>query len=282
MGNINPQLIKELRERTGVGMGKCKKALVDAGGDVQKAIELLRKAGMTSAIKKEGRATKEGVIGYAQNEDTLVLVEVNAETDFVVQNEKFSQFVHELCAQALEKKPSSIEEFLSQPYFKDESVTIEQSRNLMVQSFGENVVIKRLSILPKSSNTSLGVYSHMGGKIVCVVDIEGSNELEEFAKGIAMHVAAEAPEYLTMEDVPKEIKDREVDIAKAQVKGKPENMIDKIVAGKFKAYCDQTCLLSQKYVKDPSVTVKQLVENKAKEIGKDLSIKSFIRWHIGS
>ena len=281
MTNITPAMIKELREATGVGMRKCKNALVESGGDVQKAIDILRKAGMASAVKKEGRATKEGLIGTAEDNSTLVIVEANAETDFVVQNEKFGQFVHELCAQALDKKPASLEDFLNEPYIKDPSITIEQSRNLMVQSFGENVIIKRLAILPKTSDSSIGVYSHMGGKIVCVVELAGASGLEELAKSIAMHVAAEAPEYLTPNDVPQDVKEREEDIAKAQVKGKPENMIDKIVAGKYKAFCDQTCLVSQKYIKDNSKTVEAVVAEEAKKLGKDVTIKSFIRWQVG-
>ena len=126
MAEVTAKMIKELRERTGVGMGTCKNALVEAHGDIETAIANLRKAGMTSAVKKEGREAKEGLIGVKENETAIALLEVNAETDFVVQNEKFSNFIAELCDQALAKHPKSIEDFLVEPYAKDPSLTIEQ------------------------------------------------------------------------------------------------------------------------------------------------------------
>lgn len=281
MSEVTAKMIKELRDRTGVGMSKCKTALVEANGDMDTAINNLRKAGMTSAVKKEGRETKEGLVGTLENDQAIALVEVNAETDFVVQNEKFSNFIQELCAQALDKHPSSVEEFLQEPYMKDPSLTIEQCRNLMVQSFGENVVIKRVKILPKSKNTSIGVYSHMGGKVVTVVELEGASGEEAFARGLAMHVAAEDPEYLSINDVPESIKEREYEIGREQVKGKPENIVEKIVEGKYRAYCDQVCFLNQKYIKDTSLSIAQVVENHAKEKGLSLKVKSFLRWQIG-
>lgn len=281
MSEVTAEMIKELRERTGVGMSKCKAALVEAGGNIDTAINNLRKAGMASAVKKEGRETKEGLVGYVENEKAVALVEVNAETDFVVQNEKFGTFLEELCAQALEKRPASLEEFLQEPYMKDPSLTIEQCRNLMVQSFGENVVIRRLKIVPKSKNTSIGIYSHMGGKVVTLVELEGASGLEAFAKELAMHVAAEDPEYLSSDDVPAEIKQREYEIGREQVKGKPENIVEKIVEGKYRAYCDQTCFLNQKFIKDSSLSIAQVVENHAKEKGISIKIKSFLRWQIG-
>jgi len=281
MANITPQMIKDLRDRTGIGMSKCKAALLEAGGDVEKAIDNLRKAGMASAVKKEGRETKEGKVGVAQNDQALAIVEVNAETDFVVGNEKFGQFLHELCAQVLDKEPKSLEELLSQPYEKDPSITIEECRNLMVQSFGENVVIRRIKRIPKKDNESIGVYNHMDGKVVVVVELEGASGQEEFARELGMHIAAEDPQYLSIEEVPADVKAREEEIAKEQVKGKPANIIDKIVEGKYRAFCDQNCLLNQKYVKDSSLSIEQVVEKHGKEISKPLKVKSFIRWQVG-
>lgn len=281
MAEITPKMIKDLRDRTGIGMGKCKDALTEANGDMQTAIDNLRKAGMTSAVKKEGRETKEGLIGAVENKKAVALVEVNAETDFVVQNEKFSQFLNELCAQALDIEPKSLEQFLQEPYVRDPSLTIEQCRNLMVQSFGENVVIRRVRLLHKTSHNSIGIYIHMGGKVVSVIEIEGATGLEEFARQIAMHAAAEDPEYLDSSEVPEEIKLREEEIAKEQVKDKPKNIIDKIVAGKIQAFYDQTCLLNQKFIKDTTMTVAQVVEKKGKELHKPIRIKQFIRWKVG-
>jgi elongation factor Ts len=281
MAEVTAKMIKELRDRTGVGMGKCKNALVEAAGDIDTAIANLRKAGMTSAVKKEGRETKEGLIGTKENDTAISLVEVNAETDFVVQNEKFSNFIEELCDQSLQKHPDSVEDFLKEPYAKDPSLTIEECRNLMVQSFGENVVIRNVKIVPKDKDTSIGVYSHMGGKVVTLVTLKGASGHEEFARQLAMHVAAEDPDYLSSDEIPAEVKQREYEIGKEQVKGKPENIIDKIVEGKYKAFCDQVCFINQKYIKDSSLSIAQVVEKYAKEKGVSLEVKGFIRWQIG-
>jgi elongation factor Ts len=281
MTELTMEMIKELRERTGVGMSKCKEALVEANGDMEQAIHYLRKKGIASAVKKEGRETKEGKVVAEENGDTIVLLEANAETDFVTQNEKFIQFVHDLCQQALKTKPALLSTFLSETFEKDPSITIEEYRSLMMQALGENIQVKRLELIPKAANCSYGIYSHMAGKIITIVRIEGSGSAEHLAKDIAMHVAAEDPEYLAPEDVPAEIKAREEEIAKSQVVGKPANVVEKIVAGKIKAYCDQTCLLCQKFIKDTSLTVSAYVEQEGKKLGKPLKVKEFWRWQIG-
>lgn len=274
-------MIKELREVTGVGMGKCKEALVEAGGDMQKAIDYLRKIGMASAVKKEGREAKEGLIGYAETPDTLAIIEANAETDFVAQNERFRIFLQDICQQAANTKPASLQAFVDQVYNKDKSLTIDQYRNLVIQALGENIQIKRLEIIPKDPNCSIGIYSHMGGKLLTVVEIKGAKGQEEIAKEIAMHVAAENPEYVNPDDVPNSVKEREEEIARAQIKGKPENVVEKIVLGKIKAYCDQFCLACQKFIKDQNVTVGQYLDARAKQAGKPLSIRRFWRWRVG-
>lgn len=281
MTKITPDQVKELRERTGVGMGKCKEALEQAVGDMEKAIDLLRKAGMTSAVKKEGRETKEGVIGSGESKDALALIEVNSETDFVAQNDKFKHFVHDLAVEAAETKPASVEAFLAQKYRKDPSITLDQYRSLTIQSLGENIQVKRVKIFPKKETLSLGIYSHMGGKIVTVTEIEGSSGLEAFAREIAMHIAAESPDYLRPEEVPADVKAREEEIARGQVAGKPANVMDKIVEGKLKAFYDQVCLLCQKFVKDNTVTIAQLVEKEGKRVGKPLTLQKFVRWRVG-
>lgn len=278
---ITPEMVKELRERTGVGMGKCKEALDHSQGDMEKAIDFLRKSGMASAVKKEGRETKEGVIGTFENQDTIALVEVNSETDFVAQNEKFKQFVKDVALEIAETKPASLEAFVAQKYRKDPSITIDQYRSLVIQSLGENIQIKRLQVLPKTVDTSIGLYSHMGGKIVTFVEIEGGSGMETLARDIAMHIAAESPDYLKPEEVPADVRAREADIAKSQVKGKPENIVDKIVEGKLKAFYDQVCLLGQKFVKDNSLTIADLVVKEGKRVGKPLAIRRFLRWRIG-
>lgn len=278
---ISLDLVKELRERTGVGMAKCKESLVLAEGDMEKAIELLRKAGMTAAVKKEGRETKEGMILVAEDRSHLVIAEANAETDFVTQNDRFKHFLHDCVKQALDTKPKSIADFMTQPYFKDKSITIEQYRNLVVQALGENIQLRRLETVHKHTDSSYGIYSHMGGKLVVIVELTGGHGHEEIAKDIAMHVAAENPDYLKAEEIPSHILAREEEIARSQVEGKPANIIDKIVAGKIKAYQDQVCLINQKYIKDNAVTITQYLESCSKKVGKPLSIKGFWRWKVG-
>ncbi|NGX60179.1 MAG: Elongation factor Ts [Chlamydiae bacterium] len=281
MTNVTPQQIKQLREMTGVGMGKCKLALEEAGGDLDKAIENLRKAGMASAVKKEGREANEGLIGIGESDQAIAFVEVNSETDFVAQNDKFKQFLKDLANEAAELKPESLEVFLSRKCKHDTSITIDQYRALIIQTLGENIQIKRLKILQKQNDISIGVYSHMGGKIVTAVVMSGGAGNEILARDIAMHVAAESPDYLTSEDVPSEIVEKEKDIARSQIKNKPENIIEKIVEGKLKAFYDQFCLLNQKYVKENSMTIAQLLESESKKAGETFTIKHFLRWQVG-
>jgi elongation factor Ts len=279
---VTPDMVKELRERTGVGMGKCKEALDQANGDMDKAIDLLRKSGMASAVKKEGRETNEGVIVSAESKDTIALVEINAETDFVVQNDRFKQFAKDVSQDAADTKPASLEAFLNQNFSKDPSLTIDQYRAIVMQSLGENIKIRRLQLFPKSSSRSLAIYSHMKGKIVTLVEMDGGAGQEALARDIAMHVAAEAPDYLRADEVPADIRDREEEIARCQVVDKPAAIVDKIIEGKLKAFYDQVCLLNQKFVKDNSMTITELVAKEGQRLGKPLAIRRFVRWNVGA
>lgn len=281
MKEISLSAIKDLRERTGVAMGKCKEALVLSQGDMEKAIDILRKAGIAAGVKKEGRETKEGLILAVEDAHSLVLAEANAETDFVAQNDRFKQFLDDVVSQALRTKPKSLLELNEQPYFKDSSITIDQYRNLVIQALGENIQLRRIETITKHSRHSYGIYSHMGGKLVVVVDLEGAEGQEGIAKDIAMHIAAESPDYLKPEEIPSDVLAREEEIARSQVEGKPENIVDKIIAGKIKSFGEQVCLVHQKYVKDSSVTVQQFLDGCAKKLGTSLSIRSFWRWKVG-
>lgn len=281
MTAITPAMIKELRERTGVGMGKCKEALEEAKGDMELAIANLRKAGMASAVKKEGRETKEGMIGIAESGQTVAIVEANAETDFVVKNDRFKEFLNNIAQEVAKTNPSSLDEFLKQKYSKDSELTIDQYRATVVQAIGENIQIRRISTLQKTADRSIGIYSHLGGKIVTAVEITGSGSEESIAKDIAMHIAAASPEYLSPEKVPQNVIDNEKDIARAQIQGKPANIVEKIVEGKVNAYYDTNCLVNQKYIRDDSVTIADLVKQRSKETGKPLALVSFVRWTVG-
>lgn len=281
MKDITADMIKELRERTGVAMGKCKEALVLAEGDLEKAVDILRKAGMAAGVKKEGREAKEGVILTAEDDSTLVIAEANTETDFVAKNDRFKHFLHDVVKQALGTKPANLEALLAQPYYKDKSVTIDQYRNLVIQALGENIQLRRVEVIHKHRDSSYGIYSHMGGKLVVVVEVHGMAGQDAIAKEIAMHAAAENPEYLKPEEIPAVVREREEEIARSQVKDKPANIVDKIVGGKLQAFEDQVCLVRQKFVKDSSVTVQQFLDACAKKLGKPLSIRCFWRWRVG-
>lgn len=279
MANVSAALIKELRDRTGVGMGKCKEALEEANGDIELAITVLRKAGIASAVKKEGRETKEGAIGSAESNGVIAIVEVGAETDFVAKNERFKQFVEDIAQEVAKVNPSSLEQLLQQKFSKDPTLTIDEYRSTFVQAIGENIQIKRFMIFKKSPETSFGLYSHQG-QVFTVVELKGTSGEEELAKDIAMQVAASSPEYLAPEHVPQNIIEREKEIARSQIEGKPENIKEKIVEGKLGAFYDNVCLVRQKYIKDDSLNIGELVAKRAKEVGKPLAVSNFIYWSV--
>lgn len=278
MSTVTPQMIKDLRERTGVGMIKCKKALEESAGNVDDAIAILRKAGVASAVKKESREAKEGAIDFSSDNNGIAIVQMNAETDFVVNNERFREFLKNMSADALTAKSADLEEFLAKPSAQDSAKTVDDKRKELISVLGENIVISKVIYLSKTPNTSYGIYSHMNGKIFTLVEIEGSDSEEEFAKEIAMHVAAEAPDYLSMADVPADIKASEEEIAKSRVPaGKPPQIVDKIVSGKMQAFYNDVCLLNQKFIKDTATSVQDLVKARAKELGAEIKIKGFYR-----
>ncbi|NGX50324.1 MAG: Elongation factor Ts [Chlamydiae bacterium] len=278
---VSAQQVMELRKRTSVGMSKCKDALVEAGGDMEEAIHILRKKGMASAVKKGVRETNEGVVGYAENAQGAYLVEVNVETDFVIQNDRFKEFMKNISDEALAAQPSSIEEFLKQKYSKNQSLTIDEYRAEIVHTLGENIQIKRILDFKKGSDRSLGIYSHMGGKIVTAVVLQGASDQEKLAREVAMHVAAEAPDFLKPEDIPEDVKAKEEEIARSQLKNKPPEIMDKIIQGKMRAFFEQSCLIRQKYVKEPSMNVADFVASEGKKAGKELTVVEFVRWQIG-
>jgi len=278
---ITPAMIKDLRDRTGVGMGKCKEALEEAKGDMELAISNLRKAGIASAVKKEGRATNEGVIATADNHKNIALVEVNAETDFVAKNDRFQDFAKNIANEVASSNPASVENFKSQKYSKDPALTIEDYRSTIVQTIGENIQLRRLKTFKKEPNKSIGVYSHLGGKLVTVVEISGSDKEEALAKDIAMHSAAAAPEYLTEKDVPESVIQNEREIAKSQMKGKPDHVINKIVDGKMESFYNSVCLTRQEYIKDHSKKISDVINERSKATGKPLAITGFLRWSVG-
>ena len=269
MAAISASAVKDLREKTGVGMMEAKKALEEAGGDLEKAVDILRKKGLSAAAKKAARVASEGMIASAQKGSVGVLIEVNSETDFVAKNEEFQKFAKGLALLAAEKAPADVAA-LSQLMLDGEKV--EAKRNALVQKIGENISIRRFERF--QTNDSLAIYLH-GTKIGVMVEYAGGDE--QLGKDIAMHIAAANPSYLSRDTVAAEAVDRERAICEAQAKetGKPANVIGKIVDGKMEKFYGDNCLLEQIFVKDPDG------KQKVKNILKTATVKRFTRLQLG-
>jgi len=280
MSAVTAEMIKELRLRTGVGMAKCKEALEQAGGNIEQAIESLRKSGIASAVKKEGRETKEGLVVSHDSAESLVLFELSAETDFVVNNEHFQSFARNLVKQIAVEKPADLNALMNARYSAEPQFTVEEKRALIVQAIGENIQPKRYEIISKQADTTYGLYSHMGGKIVTVVILEGSAQESELAHDLAMHVCASSPEYLDPSAVSAEVIEKEREIAKSQVQNKPANIIDSIVEGKLKAYYKEVCFLQQPFFKETKLSVEQVIEAQSKKIAHPLKVSRYLRWSV--
>lgn len=266
---ITAALVKELRERTGAGMMECKKALIEADGNVETAIDNMRKSGQAKAAKKAGRIAAEGVILAKSGDNTGVLVEVNSETDFVARDESFKKFSSEVVDVALANGTTDVEALNAATMPSGESV--EEARANLVAKIGENITVRRVA---KVDGDTLGAYVH-GGRIGVIVSLDGGSE--DLAKDIAMHVAASNPQFNTADDVAPEVIEKEKEIIKAQpdMEGKPENIVEKMMVGRIKKFVGEITLEGQSFVKDPSTTVGQLLkENNAKVI-------SYTRFEVG-
>ncbi len=258
--------VKELRERTGAGMMECKKALVETSGDMESAIEHLRKSGLAQADKKASRVAAEGKIALAVSADgkQATMVEVNCETDFVAKDANFNAFADTVAANILQHAPADVEA-LSQTRSGD--ATIEEMRQALVAKIGENVQLRRF--VQRSTQGVLGAYIH-GGKIGVLVELTGGDEA--LAKDLAMHVAALNPQFVSESDVPADVIAKEKEILAAQVEdsGKPAEIIEKIVSGRLRKQLAEITLLGQAFVKDGDITVaKLLAQNNAKVEGFD-------------
>ncbi len=263
---ITAEQVKMLREKTGAGMMDCKKVLTETDGDEEKAIELLRERGIAKAAKKSDRIAAEGLVSTYVTEDHKlgVVVEVNAETDFVAKNEEFRTFVADVAKQIAEKNPATVEELLSQNSIVEPDKTVQDVLTNKIATIGENMSIRRFERF--ESQGLIESYIHGDGKIGVLVELEGGNS--ELAKDICMQIAAARPEYLDRESVPQERVDHEMEILKAQAinEGKPEAVAEKIVQGRIGKFYGEICLVEQDFVKDPDQKVGKLVESKGAKI----------------
>jgi elongation factor Ts len=269
MAAITASAVKDLREKTGVGMMEAKKALEEAGGDFEKAVDILRKKGLSAAAKKAARVASEGMIASYTNGKTGALVEVNSETDFVAKNDEFQKFAKGLAEVVGAQNPADVDA-LSKLAVGGESV--EARRNALVQKIGENIAVRRFARVETAGN--LAIYLH-GTRIGVMVDYTGGDE--QLGRDIAMHIAAVNPPYLSRESVPAEALGRERAIYEVQARetGKPANVIAKIVEGKMEKFFGDTCLLEQVFIKDPDGKLK------IKNILKGAVINRFARLQLG-
>jgi len=272
MSTITADLVKELRERTGAGMMECKKALVAAEGDLEKAIDEMRKSGQAKADKKASRVAAEGIIAIAVSDDkkALAIVEVNCETDFVGKDENFGKFAKTVAETALHNKANTVSELVAIKLANGE--TLEAARTELINKIGENINIRRVEQF--STPHTLGQYIH-GGRIGVVVEIEGGTP--ELAKDLAMHIAAVNPMVVDAQDVPDAVlaKEREIYTAQASESGKPAEIVAKMVEGRVRKFLEEVSLTGQMFIKDPNVRIADLLKQH------QAHVKRFVRFVVG-
>lgn len=266
---ITAVLVKELRERTGAGMMECKKALVNANGNIEAAIEAMRKAGQAKADKKAGRIAAEGLIVIQTQNNKAAMLEINSETDFVSKSDDFKEFCQKTVAKVLEYQPSNIDSLLTSEYAAGKS--IEEARRDLIAKIGENIAVRRFAV---AEGEQLGVYLH-GSRIGVIVELQGGDT--ELAKDIAMHIAASRPQCIAATEVPAELiaKERDILRARAQDSGKPADIVEKMLDGQVKKFLEGITLLGQPFVKDPSISVEKLLNSKKAKV------ISFQRFEVG-
>lgn len=264
-----------LRQKTGAGVLDCKKALTETDGDMEKAIDYLREKGIAKAAKKASRIAAEGIVAAKIEGNTGVLVEVNCETDFVANGDKYREFV------------AGVADYVIKNDVKDAEALIEAKKDETIEAtatIGEKIAIRRF-VKYTTEGGIIESYIHMGGKVGVLVEFEGCTceKAHELAHDVALQIAAAKPLYLNASEVPQEVLEHEKEILKAQAlnEGKPAAIIDRMVEGRVKKYYDEFCLVNQAFIKDPSITIEKLVANAGKEMGKTLTIKRFTRFEMG-
>lgn len=292
MAEITAAMVKELREQTGAGMMDCKKALNETNGNMEEAVEVLRKNGQAKAIKKESRIAAEGICRIASKGDhEAAVVEVNSETDFVAKNEKFQQFVEAVAEQAVNSDAANIEAFMAEKWNEDTSKTVQEALVDKIAVIGEKLSIRRFEKVVEEDGCVVS-YVHGGGRIGVIVDATTdvvNDAVKEALTNVAMQVAALNPKYVATADVSEEFKAHEKEIIAAQIAqdpkmaGKPEKVIEGAIVGRLNKELKEVCLLEQPYVKaeDGKQTVAQYIAQVGKENNANLAVKSFVRFETG-
>lgn len=282
---ISAKQVKELRDKTGAGMMDCKKALQEADGDIDKAIDILREKGLSKATKKADRIAAEGLVRVAFNDDHSVAaaVEVNSETDFVAKNPEFVEFVEKLAELAVTCEDASLDAFMALPYENGE--TVSEALVQKIAKIGEKLSIRRFVRCATPGTVYTG-YLHNHGQIGVLVGMKteaSAAEIETVGKDVAMQVASMSPRYVTEDEADPEWLANEKEIATQQLlnEGKPENLIERIIPGKMKAVLKDVCLVDQKFVKNSDQTVSEYVAEAAKGLGKDIQLTEMVRYEVG-
>jgi len=285
VATITAKMVGDLRAKTGAGMMDCKKALSEADGDMEQAIDLLRKKGLSAAAKKSGRIAAEGLIVASGRDNCGALVEVNAETDFVAKNSDFQAFANGVVEVVLNQNPADVET-LKGLDFPGTGRTVGEELTHQIATIGENMNVRR-SVRMESNSGIVASYIHGAGKIGVLVQLDSDKasdpKVAETARMLAMHVAAANPQYLKREDVPADVIEREKDImrVKALESGKPANIVDKIIDGQINKFFGETCLLEQVYVIDTDQKVGKVVEALAKEVAGQVKLAAYARFQLG-
>ena len=285
---ISATLVKELRDKTGAGMMDCKKALAETGGDIEAAVDVLRKRGVAQAEKRAGRAAAEGLVAAAitPGGESGVLVEVNCETDFVARNDQFRAFVKELAAAALEHAPADVEALKAMPFGDHPSV--DKAVVALIATIGENIVVRRAVFYSVQGSGAVAAYVHHGDKVGVLVQVS-CNKPETVAtdgfraavRDVALQIAAHSPAHVRPEDIPPDELERERAIYRDQAQNKPEHVIEKIIEGKLRKHYTEVCLLNQEYVRDRELSVAKFLEQQAKPLGDTIVIERFARFAVG-
>jgi len=282
---IPASLVKELRDRTGAGFMDAKKALIEAGGDLDKAAEILRKMGVIKAEKKLSREAKEGKVKVLLSPDRrrAAIVELNCETDFVARTDEFTKLLEEITKAVLEGNFSSVEEFLKAQ--GPDGDTWENYIKSHIAKIGENIKLRRFEVLEASEGAWFDYYIHAGDMLGVVVEAKGpqNEKAAEAVHNIALQIAAMDPIAVRREDIPEEVlqKEREIYREQALKSGKPEHIVDRIVEGKMKVFYEERVLLEQIYVKDQEITVGEYLKRVSEELGEPLEIVRFVRYKVG-
>ena len=269
--SITAAMVKELRERTGAAMMDCKKALQAVDGDIDAAIEQMRKDGMAKADKKASRVAADGIIVVAENDTGIAMLEFNSETDFVAKNDEFVALANSAAKTALEQRPADVNALLT---YDDGNGDFETQRKALVAKIGENMNLRRFEVVD-SAGGAMAYYQH-GARIGTVVALEGSDDAQ-LAKDLAMHIAASNPQYRSADDVPADVREAEKQILMAQAadSGKPAEIIEKMIEGRLRKYLAEITLYGQPFVKDPDTTVEKLLKDKGAKVAR------YVRFEVG-